>query len=69
MPVRRFTGSGSGGRLSARMARVCSLEFFSSLSFLSALNMWSLDLVQKHCLNRPTVDAEADDRSAGREKD
>ena len=47
MLVRRFTGSGSGGRLSARMARARSLEFFSNLGFLSGLNMWTLDPVHK----------------------
>ena len=45
--VRRLAGSGSGGRLSARMARARSLEFFSNLSFLSTLNMWTLDSVHK----------------------
>ena len=47
MPVRRFAGSSSGGRLIARMARARSLEFFSNFGFLSALNMWTLDPVHK----------------------
>jgi len=70
--VRRFTGDGSGGRLSARMAKPRSLEFSFNLGFLSALdtiNMWILVPVRKHCFEPHTVDAEPDDHAAGWKQD
>ena len=68
MPVRRFTGSGSGGRCSARSARLRSLDSPTSLSFLSALDMWTLVPVHTHCFKRLTVDADPDDRAGGRKQ-
>ena len=50
------------------MAKLCSLEFSSSLGFLSALDMWTLVPVNKHCLEQLTVDTESDDRAAGWEQ-
>ena len=47
------------------MARPRSLEFSSNLGFLSTLDVWTLVPVNKHCLERHTVDTESDDRVVG----